>query len=1232
MPSVICTKLWLHWPSLRVHQFAMMLLFILLVPTAAFAQQDQGTITGIVTDSTGAVVADAKVTVTDVNTGFTLTRDTDKSGSFTIAPLKIGTYQIKASAAGFTTIQQQGLNLHAQERLAVTLQLQVGATNETVEVSTQGAQMQTEEASTGQVVSARTINDTALNGRNYVYIAQLTAGVLPPTQGSRGEAKGDFSANGQRPEQNNFVLDGVDNNVNLADFLNNASFVIKPPPDALQEFSVQTSNYSAELGHNAGGVINASIRSGTNSIHGSLWEYFRNDKLNNRDYFQPTKPEYRQNQFGATLGGPIIKNKLFIFGDVEASRIIYALTAPYNVPTQLMRSSGYTNYTELLIPGAAGNGKGAANYLYQPGGPTAHDSNNVGTNNFLACNGVKNTLCPSQVGPVAKAILDLYPLPNSGGPSQQTSNYYFQQKVSDNTTQYDIRADWNISASDQTFARYSYSQEPKHFASPLGPILDGGGFGTSGNIETEGRNFTASETHIFNPKIANELRFGYNWIHAAYLQENIGTSQSALLGLGGIPFSNLNGGLVGLSITGLSRAGSPAYFPSSEYENVIQLLDNLTIVKGGHTIKVGVNFQRIRPTTLQPTNPKGAYTFSGRFTQDPSFTSITGSGIADFAQEQLASSTINNIFTTNDQRWYDAAFIQDDWKITPSLTINLGLRWEFAQPITERKGYQGNLVPTFGTGGGGSITGTAATGQYLIPTKAQNFPLPPALVTALAANNITLVYTNNNALIKSQYKNFAPRIGFSFSPNKSLVIRSGFGIFYGGLENLGYGPNLGGSSPFSSASSSIAATASCRPGTCYGSTFGGLNQTISSFVPTTLQPGIASSVGYSAGLLNGTVNPAFVTAPGLKSYDVNNQTPYTIGYNLSLQYAVSRSSSATLSYVGNVDRHLGVSSGLNTYSGLLPAGASYTPYIPFPAFGGGGQITFNGVSNYNSLQSKFEHSSSRNLSFLATYTYSHALDNARPTLGGTGQASYRNTRFLGASFDYGSDLQDVRHRATFNGQYTLPFGKGQNHLNHGGLEDVVVGGWSTSLTFRVQTGEPVDLIANNTLGNGTAYPLKVAGVGAFSTGGTKIANDCATKTRTVAHWFNPCAFQNPPNVPAVCTATVTTNCVPLGTQLSSIYYGAQGTTQVVGPGYNRVDMSIFKNFVMYRETHLQFRADIFNVANTPAYGQPATNIGGGGGNVNGATETGTFGQITHERFNGIQPDSRNIQFALKYQF
>ncbi|MDI3255873.1 MAG: carboxypeptidase-like regulatory domain-containing protein [Bacillota bacterium] len=348
---------------------------------------DQGSVTGVVTDTTGAVVPNAQVTLKSTDTGLELQTKTDQSGVYTFSPVKIGNYQVTVGAPGFQTTTQSNLHLDVQQRLAVNVELKPGAATETVEVTTAPPLMQTEEGSTGQVMDTKTINDTPLNGRNWVFIAQLAAGAAPPS-GSRGAGKGDFNANGQRAEQNNFILDGVDNNNNVVDFLNGASFIVRPPPDALAEFKVQTGAYSAEFGHSAGAVINASIKSGTNEIHGDLWEYIRNDAFDIHDFDATpgTVPKYRENQFGATLGFPIIKNKLFFFGDVEANRIIFGEThSGQTVPTALMRQG---NFSELLNPSLTSGGTAVT--LYEP------STTNAGTTP-MSCNGQQNVLCSNQI-------------------------------------------------------------------------------------------------------------------------------------------------------------------------------------------------------------------------------------------------------------------------------------------------------------------------------------------------------------------------------------------------------------------------------------------------------------------------------------------------------------------------------------------------------------------------------------------------------------------------------------------------------------------------------------------------------------------------------------------------------------------------------------------------------------------------------------------------------------------
>jgi hypothetical protein len=337
---------------------------LLLISAYSSAQTDQGAITGVVQDSTGAVIANAQVTATNIDTGLALEAKSNNSGVFVFSPLKIGNYTVSASSTGFQTVSRENLHLDIQQRLNLSFTLPAGSVTETVKVDTDAPVLQTQDAAVGQVISTKEINDTPLNGRNWVYIAQLTNGVAPPFGNTRGSGSGDFVANGQRAEQNNFILDGVDNNTNLVDFLNGSSYIMRPPPDALSEFSLQTSNFSAEFGHSAGAVLQANIKSGTNQIHGDLWEYLRNTNLDAINWNAgpgAVVPPYHQNQFGATLGLPIWKNKLFYFGDMEVNRISISNPTLINVPSALERQG---NFSELLNGDLTG--VGAPTKLYEP--------------------------------------------------------------------------------------------------------------------------------------------------------------------------------------------------------------------------------------------------------------------------------------------------------------------------------------------------------------------------------------------------------------------------------------------------------------------------------------------------------------------------------------------------------------------------------------------------------------------------------------------------------------------------------------------------------------------------------------------------------------------------------------------------------------------------------------------------------------------------------------------------
>ncbi len=1153
---------------------------VLLTATAqvGLAQVDQGAVTGTVQDNTGATIPDAQVTLTNTDNGLVLQGKADSSGVYVFSPVKIGHYKVTVSHPGFSTTTQENVLVDVQQRREVDITLQAGEVNTVVDVTTAPPILQTEEASTGQVIEARTIDQTPLNGRNWVYIAQLTAGVAPPN-GSRGAGKGDFNANGQRAEQNNFILDGIDNNTNVVDFLGGASYVVRPPPDALAEFKVQTGSYSSEFGHSAGAAVNASIKSGTNAFHGSLWEYIRNDAFDIKEYFNPVVSKYRQNQFGATLGFPIIKDKLFFFGDTEANRIIFAANhTGISVPTVLMRQG---NFSELLNPTLTG--ASGPIQLYQPG--------SGGTTPIVG-----NVLSPAQINTIAQNILNLYPLPNTGN-GQTFNNYQTTTNDKDNTFQYDTRLDYNASQHDQAFARWSYTHEPGNRPGILGPVLDGSGFGDAGTIVNLGEQFAFSETHIFNSNLTNEARFGYTYGHFAQLQQNINTDLATTLGLGGIPFGPLNGGLPNVAIGGLTSFGSPTFYVSNEYQNNYQILDNITKVVGNHTIHAGVNFQHIRFSTEQPTQSRGTYAYTGLYTSLPG-TANTGYGVADFITDNQHNGAVSNLFNTDDFRWNRAGYVQDDWKASENLTLNYGVRYEYFQPYVERHDHQAAFIPSqIGVG-----TGVAT---YNIPESQRNVFLPAAFTNLLSSNNIALVYTSKRSIITPQKANFAPRLGFAYRVGEKTAIRGGYGIFFGGLESAGYYPNLGENFPFEFDSNfnpvgNVAnPSANCNPGNC----------------PT---DGITLATGFSNAIAAGLINS--IATPSLRGSAAKVKTPYSQQYNLSVEHSITNSLVATVSYVGSNARHLIVFPDPNSPATLANPTVNTQNLRPFPGFGGSAYSDYAGDSNYNSFQAKIERRMSRGLSFLGTYTYAHALDDAPTPLGSTGDAGYRGTNILPISYDYSNSPFDVRHRVTVNGNWEIPVGRGRGYMNNAPKPiDYLIGGWSTSLVFRAQTGEPFTVGTSNftAAGGAGAHAIRVANP--FATNlqppPNSGATTCPTKVRTVANWYNPCAFANP---------LAGTN-IPVGaliTGASALPYLGGVRNNAYGPGYERIDMSLFKNFTTFREQSVQFRIDAFNVFNTTSYALPGiANNGNTGGQIQGS-----------RTFQNFTPDSRFFQFAGRYFF
>ena len=1177
---------------------------------------DQGAITGTVQDQSGAIIPGAQVTLVSPDTGFTLVTKANGSGVYIFSPLKIGKYTVTTSAPGFKSAVQENITVTQGQRLEVSPRLQLGAISETITVTDAPPLLQTQDSSTGQTFTSQQINDTPLNGRNIVYLAQLAPGVVP-SKGSRANGTGDFDANGMRAEQNNFVLDGVDNNSVTVDYLGSSSYLINPPPDALAEFKVSTSNYSAEFGHSAGALVSASVKAGTNHIHGDVWEYFRNDVLNAHDWVKPpgTKnAEYRQNQFGATLGGPVLKDHLFLFGDVQANRIVIAVPqGAATVPTLLERQG---NFSELLTP--ANTGGSVAQTLYQP-----HNNQVLLTCPALATPANptgQNILCPSQIDPVAQKILNLYPLPNQSINGIANQNYAYTLKQPQNTFQWDTRMDWNISSKDQMFARFSYLNQRGENEAPLGPILDGGGGNGSSNVSGQqinyGNNFVLSETHIFTPRLVNEFRFAFDYGHFDILNPGFNTNNATALGLGGVPsgpdFPN-NGGLPTTSIGGIASFGAHAFRPEEEFEDEYQILDNFSWNLGNHSVRLGVSYQSVRSATLEPPASHPAYTFSGALTSKPGAAN-TGNGVADFLTNNMSNGSIGPSGKFNDAQDNISAYVQDDWKATKKLTLNLGVRYEYFQPYKEMAGRMANFNAT-------STDISKGTGTYLLPAQDQGkVPLSPGFLALLAQDHIQLGYESNPRLTQQRNLNFAPRVGFAYSADTRAVVRGGFGIFYQGQQQGGAAVNLATNYPFVFSDNFQAPSCSAGSSNCANN-------------------GYNLETGFSSAIAQGLTN--FIAPPGIVGQDLQLKTTYAMDYNLAFEQAFTNNFVATMSYVGTVGRHLPVAINSNSTKVLLPSGNTQA-FLPFPQFAGSSNTMYAGISEYNALQTKLQKRISHGLDFSANYTWSHSLDDAAEPLGGG--IGYRGTGIIPIREELTNSGWDTRHRFTFNGFYRLPFGRGESHLNHSSyIVDALLGGWSSNVTYQLQSGNPFTV--------GTANQTNVTGGGAnailvgnpFAAGGTPDPTNktitCPTSVRNKTNWYNPCAFANPlpaslitPFKPGTSTSICpdpTVACDPryryptyiTDVATAKLFLGGK-SNQIYGPGLQRLDMSLFKHFRTFEAQYLELRADAFNVLNTPIYGIPSTsNIGQQGGKI-----------TTARSLQNYTPNSRFFQLSAKYVF
>ena len=1151
-------------------------LLVVILAGLALAQVDTGTILGTVTDTTGGVVPGAKVTLTNEGTSLAQTTETRQDGTYIFTPVKIGAYSIEVQFSGFQKARRTGIQVNIQQQVVVDLSLVPGQLTETVEVEAVAPLLQTTNGSVGEVIDAHSINNLPLSGRNYNFLARLTAGVTQPQPEGRGlNATGWFAANGTRPAQNNFLLDGIDNNSNNVDFLSGAAYVVKPPVDAIAEFKLQTNSFSAEFGRAGGAVLNASLKSGTNGLHASVWEFLRNDKLDAADFFQnangQTKGAYRQNQFGATAGGPFKRNKTFWFVDYEGTRIRQAVPTTATVPTAAERASGFTDFSDL-IPLQNGSRTDAMGRRFPSGTIFDPTTTKPAGNGFVREPFPGNIIPASRLDPNALKLMQLYPAPTNG---LLNNNYFINRNWSDDTNAFDVRIDHNFSEHDQIFGRYSFSDINRLKPGPFDGVADGGGFnnGTEA-VRTQGA--ALSYTHTFAPTLVNEVRAGFNREHVDRLQAfgNDTSNIPAKYGIPGVLQTPGNGGLPILNIGGLTGLGEVGgWLVSGRFSNTIQLTENLTKIYQSHTFKGGWEGQLVDFPWIAPPTSRGSFNFGGTYTSIPNQTD----GSAGRAQFLLAPTEptgaggigANSVSASNfggiaNRRYYSGLYFQDDWKVNRKLTLNLGVRWDLFSLVGEKYNAQANFVP-------------GPSPQYIIPAARKGNPnLSPSFIQGLAKDGIQLVYSDayGSGLGLIQKGNLAPRFGFAYQATSKLVLRGGYGIYYGSFENRGGAPSLGYNYPFQ-----------------FNFSFPSPN----AVSPVVYPDGQLATL--ERGLLSIPLDPALVRGTGLalQGIQFHYQTPYVQGYNFTVQYELMRNSTLETGYVASLSRHLETFSGINNVQQLLPPTANPQNYIAYPDFArGSSYATTDANAHYHSMQNKFTHRFSKGLDFLAAYTWAKTLTNAGDLLSGGNVSGFRAPQVPGFGRKKEMALAgfDVRHAFTFSGTYELPFAKSRALLaGASSFVEGVLGGWSTNWILTLYSGQPQTIGCPTGTGAGTGcYALVVPGQSLYK--------------GTVEQFYNPAAFANPAPV-----ATVgQTDFSPLGGY----------RTPVTGPPYRKLDFSLFKSFPIKERARLEFRAESFNLTNTPAFANP--------GSLN-FINTVNFARITSTR--NSPNDARQVQLALK---
>ena len=1115
-------------------------LFVLMVAaTLLHAQVESGKVVGMVRDSSGAVVTAAEVKVTEVETNVTHTVRTDNNGEYVVTELRPGTYTVTAEHAGFKRVMQEPFKLDVNQVARVNLTLVVGAVSEEIQVTAAEPLVESQTSSLGQVVEESRVHELPLDGRNFVELAYLTPGVnggpslgytvqqggIPEDQ--RGTAS--IQANGLTATNNNFLLNGFDNNEQQIGIE-----VIQPAIDAIQEFKVQTSSFGADIGR-GGAVVNVVLKSGSNQFHGSIYEFLRNSAFDAKNYFDsastPITP-FKQNQFGGTFGGPIIKNRTFFFGDYQGTRIRQSQTDISTVPSLSERTG---DFSDLGAP------------IYDPLTTQADNSRTAFPGNVIPpCVGTthRSTTGDGCLDPAALNLVKLYPSPNLPG---SVNNFLFNPVARNNQDSFDIRGDHQISDKNSLSLTFSYNNVHAFAPDPFPGEAGGGNF--SGNIENLARAAGISDVYTFSANKINEFKIGYSRYVVHATPNFAGQPISQQVGIPGI-FDPSNaaatGGLPYIQFPDLSPIGTTDWFPEFLNENNYQYVDSFTYVRGRHSLKFGADVRRRLHGFFQTQNSRGDMNFDQQFTEDL-ITQSGGSSLASFLLGYPISADRDGQKGSFGMRWLEfSAYAMDDFRATPKLTLNLGLRYDIFTPPVEQE----NRLANF----------DFATGRFVSPQ---------------------MPGVSRSGDVNTDYNNFGPRVGFAWTPwNEKTVVRGGFGIFYDVQADqndaeLAYNPTgLFFSQNFVNPASSP-----------------NLQLSLSQGFPAPVYPTLSNPSGRAS------------------ASRFNNRTTYIEEWNLNIERSLSKDSVLQVAYVGTHGVKLSYLANQN--QPLQPLDSNFSD-----ATGNLGRPYFNAVPNIgpirtltneddsimHGLQVKFEKRFSSDWTMLTSYAWQH-------TIGQTEEDEYyepQNTHNPAA--ERGDNAPDYRHQFSSAWAYQLPFGPNKRYLSDGGPIHWLTEGWQINGIVTMHSGEALtpilDFDPTNT-SSGAPRPDIIGNPYNFANAESV---GCPSNQQSIQCWYNPVAFTIPPVAPGQTFATL---------------FGDARRGSLRGPAEYNVDASVFKNFRFGEAWNLQFRAEAFNLFNTPEFGlpYPATDAVGSPGVLPLA---GSITSTVHA--------SRELQLALKLSF